>query len=44
MGDTRTVKKIFRWNPLSKSSQVKPKYRWEDNVKEDICDLMVKIG
>jgi len=32
MPDTRTVKKIFKWNPLTKRSQGRPKYRWEDNV------------
>jgi hypothetical protein len=30
MPDTRTVKKIFNWKPLTKRSQGKPKYRWED--------------
>ena len=33
MPDTRTVKKIFKWNPLTKRSQGRPKYRWEDSVK-----------
>jgi len=42
MPDTRTVKKIFKWNPLTKRSQEKPKYRWEDNVKQDICQMKVK--
>ena len=27
MSDTRTVKKIFKWNPLTKRSQGRPKYR-----------------
>jgi hypothetical protein len=27
MPDTRTVKKIFKWNPLTKRSQGRPKYR-----------------
>jgi uncharacterized protein YutE (UPF0331/DUF86 family) len=27
MPDTRTVKKMFKWNPLTKTSQEKPKYR-----------------
>ena len=31
--DTRTVKKIFNWKPLTKRSQGRPKYRWEDNIK-----------
>ena len=26
MADTRTVKKIFQWNPLTKRSQGRPKY------------------
>ena len=40
--DTRTVKKIFKWNPLTKRSQGRPKYRWEDNVKQDIYQMKVK--
>jgi capsule polysaccharide modification protein KpsS len=36
MLDTRTVKKILNWKPLTKSSQGRPKYRWEDNIKQDI--------
>jgi hypothetical protein len=31
MPDTRTVKKISKWNPLTKRSQGRPKYRWEVN-------------
>jgi len=42
MPDTRTDKKIFKWNPLTKRSQRRPKYRWEDNVKQDICQMKVK--
>ena len=42
MSDTRTVKKIFNWKPLTKRSQGRPKYRWEDNTKQDICQM--KIG
>ena len=30
MSDIRTVKKIFKWNPLIKRSQGRRKYRWED--------------
>jgi len=36
MPGTITVK-IFKWNPLTKRSQERPKYRWEDNIKQDIC-------
>jgi hypothetical protein len=42
MPDTRTVKKTFEWNLLTKSSQGRPKYRWEVNVKQDICQMKVK--
>ena len=41
MPDTRTVKKIFNWKPLTKRSQGRPKYRWEDNIKQDICQLKI---
>ena len=42
MPDTRTVKKIFNWKPLTKRSQGRPKYRWEDNITEDICQMKIK--
>jgi len=42
MPDTRTVKKIFKWNPLTGRSQGRPKYRWEDNIIQDICQMKFK--
>jgi hypothetical protein len=42
MPDTRTVKKIFKWNPVTKRSQGRSKYRWEDNIKQDIGQMKVK--
>jgi hypothetical protein len=42
MPDTRTVKKILNWTPLTKRSQGRPKYRWEDNIKQDICQMKIK--
>jgi len=42
MPDTRRVKKIFKWNPQTKRSQGRPKHRWEDSVKQDICQVRVK--
>ena len=42
MPDTGTVKKIFNWKPLTKRSQGRPKYRWEDNIKQDICQMKIK--
>jgi hypothetical protein len=41
MPDTRTIKKIFNWKHLTKRSQ-EPKYRWEDNIKQDICQMKIK--
>jgi len=42
MPDTRTVKKIFKWKPLTKRSNGRPKYSWEDNIKQDICQMRIK--
>jgi len=42
MAYTRTVNKIFTWKPLTKRSQGRPKYRWEDNIKQDICQLKIQ--
>jgi hypothetical protein len=42
MSDTRTVKKICNWKPLTKRSQGKPKYRWGDDIKQDICQMKIK--
>jgi len=42
MPDTRTVKKIFKWKLLTKRSQRRTKYRWEDSIKQDICQMKIK--
>jgi hypothetical protein len=42
MPDTRTVEKIFNWKPLTKRSQGRPKYRLEDNITQDICQMKIK--
>jgi len=42
MPNTGTVKKIFNWKPLTKRSQGSPKYRWEDNIKQNICQLKIQ--
>jgi len=42
ISDTGTVKKIINWKTLTNSSQGRPKYRWEDNVKQDICQMKIK--
>jgi hypothetical protein len=30
------------WNTVKRRSQGRPKYRWEDNIKQDICQMRVK--
>jgi len=42
MPDIRTVKKIFSWKPQTKRLQERPKYRWEDTIKQDICQLKIQ--
>jgi hypothetical protein len=42
MADTRKVKKMFNWKLLTKRSQGRPKYMWEDNIKQDICQIKIK--
>jgi hypothetical protein len=42
MSDTRTLKMIFNWKPLTKRSQGRPRYGWEDNIKQDICQMKIK--
>ena len=42
MSDTKTVMKIFNWKSLTKRSQGRPKYRWEDNIKQDICHMKIR--
>ena len=42
MPDTRTIKKIFKWKSPTKRSQGRLEYRWEDNIKQDICQMKIK--
>jgi hypothetical protein len=42
MLDTKRLKEIFNWEPLTKRSQGRPKYRWEDNITQDICQMKIK--
>jgi hypothetical protein len=44
MPDTRTVKKIFNSKPLAKRSQGRTKYRWEVDIKQNICQVKIKNG
>jgi hypothetical protein len=42
MSDTRTVKKIFNWKTLTQRLQGRPKYRWADNITQNICQMKIK--
>jgi hypothetical protein len=42
MTDNEAVKKIFNWKPLTKRRQGRPKYKWEVNIKQDICQMAIK--
>jgi hypothetical protein len=41
MPETRMVKAIHSWKPISKKPKGRPKTCWEDNVKKDIVKLKV---
>jgi len=41
MQETRMVKAIYSWKPISKRPMGKPKICWEDDVKKDIQRLKV---
>jgi len=43
MPETRATKKIFKWNPLTTRPRVRPKYRWEDNIIEELGQIKIKI-
>jgi len=41
MQETRMVKAIYPWKPISKRPTGRPKIHWEDDVKKDIQRLKV---
>jgi len=41
MQETRMVKAIYSWIPISNRPTGRPKIRWEDDVKKDIQSLKV---
>jgi hypothetical protein len=41
MPDTRTAKKLFKWNPLTKRPKGRPKNRWEDII-QDLSHMKIK--
>ena len=42
MPEARAAKKIFKLNPLTKRPRGKPKYRWEDNIIQDLGQMKIK--
>ena len=42
MPASSTVKKIFKWTPLTTRSKGRPKQRWEDNIIQDIRQMNIK--
>jgi hypothetical protein len=38
----KLIKVHIVWKPLTKRSQGRPKYRWEDNITQDICQMKIK--
>ena len=41
MPDTRTTKKILKWNPLTNRPKGRPKNRWE-NIIQDLRQMKIK--
>jgi len=39
MPEARPAKKIIKWNPLTTRPRGRPKYRWEDNIIEDLGQM-----
>ena len=42
MPEARAAKKIFKRNPLTTRPRGRPKYRWEDNIIQDLGQIKIK--
>jgi len=42
MPEARAAKKIFKWNPLTTRPRGTPKYRWEDNIIQNLGQTKIK--
>jgi hypothetical protein len=42
MPDSRTAKKLFKWNPLTKRPKERPNNRWEVNIIQDLGHMKIK--
>ena len=43
MPKARAAKKLFKWNPLTTRPRGRHKYRWEDNIIQDLGQMKIKI-
>ena len=43
MSEARAAKKIFKWNHLTVRPRGRPKYRWENNIIQDLGQMKIKI-
>ena len=42
MPEVRVAKKIFIWNRLTTRPRGRPKYRWEDNIIQDLGQMKIE--
>jgi hypothetical protein len=42
MPEASANKKIFKWNPLTTRARERPKYRWEDNMLQNLDQKKTK--
>jgi len=40
--EARAAKKIFKWNHLTTRPRGRPKYKWEDNIIQDLGQMKIK--
>jgi hypothetical protein len=41
MPEARVTKKIFKWNSLNTRPRGRPKYRWKDNIIQDLGQMKI---
>jgi hypothetical protein len=44
MGEERGVHRVLVWKPEGKRLLVRPRRRWEDNIKMDVQEVGVSSG
>ena len=42
MPEGRATRKIFKWNPFTTRPRLRPKYRWEDIIAQDLGQMKIK--